>query len=70
MPILVKATLKCDTGMDFPIVEAEDISVDDSGNRLSDTLKKLPVYKTQEEYEALEAEGSVDPETPYFIIQE
>ena len=49
----------------FALVDATDVEMPD-GSRLSD---HLPVYVTQDEYDALEAAGAVDPNVSYYIYE-
>lgn len=48
----------------FPLVDAIDIEYKDG--RITDYM---PVYLTEEEYNALKVAGKLNPKTPYFIIE-
>lgn len=50
---------------DFPLVHAKDVAFKEG--RLPEYL---PVFLTQEEYDALEAAGKINANTPYFIREE
>lgn len=56
--------IKPKNGGSFAMVDAEDIAY--KGARLPDFL---PVAMTQEEYDALEEAGKINPNTPYIIIE-
>lgn len=47
----------------FPMVDAEDVELPD-GRRLTSVL---PVFVTEEEYNAMEAAGTVDPNISYYV---
>lgn len=50
---------------DYPAVNAENVQMPD-GSRLSTAM---PVFLTQDEYDALVAAGTVNENTPYMIIE-
>lgn len=62
MAIEVIGTVKPKNGGDFPV--AESVDVWHNGIPLADFI---PVKLTQAEYDALEAAGKVNPNTPYHI---
>lgn len=72
MAIEVIATIKPKNNGDFPIVEATDISVDENGTRLDAFLGAIPkiIFKTQEEYDALAAAGTLEKDALYMIVEE
>lgn len=62
MAVEVISTVKPKNGGNFPV--AESVDVWHNGVPLADFV---PVKLTQEEYDALEAAGKINPNTPYYI---
>ena len=69
MAIEVIATIKPKNNGDFPIVEAQDVSVDNNGTRLDAFLGAIPkiIPITQEDYNAL---ASYEKDALYMIVEE
>lgn len=72
MPINLIDKIKPKNNGTFAMVDAEDVELS-GGIRLDakvvDIESRLPVALTQEEYDALDAAGKVNPNTPYIIIE-
>ena len=72
MAIELIAKIKPKNNQSFAMVDAEDVEMPD-GSRLSDFMKVLSksvsaVPLTQEDYNKLVADGTVDTDTIYFIV--
>lgn len=65
MPTIILEKIKQTTGKNYALVDAEDVEMPD-GSRLPAAIPTL-VPITQDEYNALEAEGEIDP-TAYYMI--
>lgn len=65
MPIPLIDKIKPKNDGNFALVDAEDIEYKEG--RLPEYL---PVFLTQEEYDALLAAGEINENTPYFIREE
>lgn len=65
MAIELIAKIKPKNGGSFAMVDAEDVAYKDG--RLIDYM---PVCLTQEEYDALVADGNINENTPYLIRRE
>ena len=63
MPLIIYDTFAPDG--DYPAVKAEDVEY--QGKRLPSLL---PVCVTQEEYDAMVADGTINDDTLYFIKEE
>lgn len=72
MAIEVISTIKPKNNGTFPIVEAKDISVDENGMRLDEKLATILhlIPKTQTEYNALVAAGTIEKDALYLIVEE
>lgn len=64
MPLPLADKIKPKNNGNFPLVDAIDIEYKDG--RITDYM---PVYLTQAEYDVLVTAGTVNPKTPYFIIE-
>lgn len=58
--------IKPKNGGSFALVDAQDVELPD-GSRLPD---HLPVYLTQEAYDALAAAGEINDTTLYMIVED
>lgn len=71
MAIELIGTIKPKNNGKFPMVEAEDVLIDQNGTRLPRALELLtPIYLTQDEYDALETAGTVQPDREYRIVED
>lgn len=53
---------------EYPAVKAKDVEMPD-GTRLSKLPDYMPVAITQADYDKLVAEGKVNENTPYLIVE-
>ena len=65
MPIPLIDKIKPKNNGNFALVDAIDVEY--KSGRLTDYL---PVFLTQEEYDAMKAAGELNANTPYFIRKE
>ena len=65
MAIEITGKFKPKSGKTFSIIDAVDVEMPDGG-RLPDYM---PVAITQEDYDKLVANGTVNNKTPYLIIE-
>ena len=69
MAIYIIGKLKQKNNGKFALLDAADIEMPD-GTRLSEYINKVFTPITQETYDSLVANGTVDESRPYFIKKE